>query len=888
MTSTEQAHQATGKTTQARLIHEPTTAAEDRDAARAVYVERLAGYLNDPEFRSRPGFPQGTDESILAMSDPPAYTACPNPYIADWIAEHGRPYDPNESYHREPFAVDVSEGKTDPLYRAHGYHTKVPHLAIVPSILHYTKPGDVVLDGFCGSGMTGVAAQWCGIAPDAIRRGIEATWRAEDRPAPQWGARHAVLNDLSPAATFIAANYTLPFAVDAFADAARGLLDEVDNEIDWMYETRHSDGRTGRIEYTVWSQVFACPECGADINFTAEALDEETKRVADEFPCPYCKARLSKKTLDKVFETQPDPASGRPWQHVRFVPVSICYTVGRTRYEKVPDSDDLAVLERIRRLPLPPEVPTNRFPVEEMYHGSRIAPKGFTHVHHFFLPRAAQVLGLLWRKATAHPDPRLRHMLVFTVEQAIWGMSVLNRYSPSHFSQVNRSQTGVYYVPSQMSEVSPRYILDGKVARLEKAFRSLAQPRGECLVTTDTCADLGLPPSSVDYIFTDPPFGENIYYADLNFLVESWHGVMTDAGEEAIVDRAKKKGLPEYQDLMRDCFREYHRVLKPGRWMTVVFHNSRNSVWNAIQEAMLSAGFVVADVRTMDKRQGSYRQVTSTAVKQDLVISAYKPAEAFERRFALEQGSEDGAWDFVRQHLERVPGVVVKDGVVEVIAQRQADLLFDRMVAFHVQRGLAVPLSNAEFRAGLQRKFVERDGMYFLPDQVAAYDTARIEADQLGQLPLLVNDERSTIQWLRQQLDPALGGKPQTYQEIQPQFLRQLNQARHEQLPELMEILQQNFLEDDDGRWRPPDPGSARDLERLRQNALLREFAQYLDGRGQLRMFRTEAVRAGFADAYRRTGYAEIVKIAERLPETVLQEDPDLLMYYDNALLRVE
>jgi hypothetical protein len=77
-------------------------------------------------------------------------------------------------------------------------------------------------------------------------------------------------------------------------------------------------------------------------------------------------------------------------------------------------------------------------------------------------------------------------------------------------------------------------------------------------------------------------------------------------------------------------------------------------------------------------------------------------------------------------------------------------------------------------------------------------------------------------------------------------------------------------------------------LERLRQNALLREFANYLEGRGRLRTFRTEAVRAGFADAYRRTAYTEVVNVAERLPETVLQEDPDLLMYYDNAALRVE
>ena len=101
--------------------------------------------------------------------------------IEDLARVYGRPFDPSEHYEREPFAVDVSVGKTNQLYRAHGYHTKVPHLAITPSILHYTKPGDIVLDGFCGSGMTCVAAQWCGTAPLDFRRGLKQRWKDDDR-----------------------------------------------------------------------------------------------------------------------------------------------------------------------------------------------------------------------------------------------------------------------------------------------------------------------------------------------------------------------------------------------------------------------------------------------------------------------------------------------------------------------------------------------------------------------------------------------------------------------------------------------------------------------------------------------------------------------------------
>ena len=530
---------------------------ENDSARRTYYLGLLAKRLKDPAFRQQEGFPQGTDAAILAMSDPPYYTACPNPWLAEFVAHYGKPYDPAVKYSREPLAIDVSVGKTDAIYKAHSYHTKVPHLAIVPSILHYTQPGDVVLDGFSGSGMTGVAAQWCGTAPTSYRFELEQAWKKEGRAAPQWGARRAVLNDLSPAATFIGANYNTPFDVDAFAQAGKQLLKELEQDIGWMYETLHSDGKTkGRIECTVWSEVFSCPECAGTVNFLDEALEDESKRVRDVFPCPHCGAQLNKDRLERVLETRTDPATGQSWQRVKFQPSIISYMVGKTRYEKAPDAADLATLAKIEALPLPASVPTTRFPIEAMYHGSRIAPKGFTNIHHFYLPRAAQAMGALWAKAQAHPDARIRGFLLFMVEQAIWGLSVLNRYQPIQQgrpggSQVNRQLNGVYYIASQHSECSPWYNLGGKLDRLIKAFGNFKVSPGNAAINTGTAARLPLADSSIDYIFTDPPFGENIYYADLNFLVEAWHGVTTDAKPEAIIDKFKHKALPDYQRLMQ-------------------------------------------------------------------------------------------------------------------------------------------------------------------------------------------------------------------------------------------------------------------------------------------------------------------------------------------------
>jgi len=896
---------------------------ESDETRRAHYTEELRKKLQDPEFRKIEGFPIGSDEDILNLSDPPYYTACPNPWIADFIAEweSQKPEKPaGYQYHREPFATDVSEGKTHPVYRAHSYHTKVPHLAIVPSILHYTKPGDIVLDGFNGSGMTGVAAQWCGTASREYRAVLEQKWKTEGHASPQWGLRHCVLNDLSPAATFMAANYNLPFDVNSFSKAAKKLLKDVEKEIGWMYETFHTDGKTkGRIEYTVWSEVFTCPDCAGEVVFLDEALDEESKRVKESFPCPHCQADVSKRSLQKVYETEFDTITNETHQVPKRKPSLICYKIGKTRYEKKPDLADLEVLQKISQMDLPHELPKKALPYMHMTHErARMDRSGITHIHHFFLPRAAQTIGILWRKAKIEANDRIRHMLMFTVEQSIWTISLLNRYRPTGFSQVNQYMTGVYYVASQHSECSPWYVLDGKISRLAKAFLQHYARASGVITATGSTAALLAPDNIIDYIFTDPPFGENIYYSDLNFLVESWYGVLSNANAEAIVDKAKKKGLLEYQELMRRCFAEYYRVLMPGRWITIVFHNSRNAVWNAIQEALQNVGFVVADVRTLDKQQGSYRQVTSMATKQDLVISAYKANGGLEDRFKLTAGTEDGVWDFVRTHLSNLPVFVNKGGRSEVIAERKEYLLYDRMVAFHVQRGVTVPFSSAEFYAGLSQRFSERDGMLFLPNQAAEYDKKRMTVQGVEQLMLFVSDEASARQWLREQIRQ----KPQTFQELHPQFMKEIGGWSKAETPlELSTLLEQNFLRYDGkgpvpeqihaylstnwkelrnlskddptliakarDRWYVPDPNKAGDLEKLREKALLKEFEEYKTAKKKLKVFRLEAVRAGFKKAWHDRDYNVIVDVAEKIPNKVLEEDPKLLMWYDQAVTRM-
>ena len=338
---------------------------------------------------------------------------------------------------------------------------------------------------------------------------------------------------------------------------------------------------------------------------------------------------------------------------------------------------------------------------------------------------------------------------------------------------------------------------------------------------------------------------------------------------------------------MLSCFREAFRVLKPGRWMTVEFSNTQASVWNAIQTAIQQAGFVIANVAALDKQQHSFNAVTTTsAVKQDLVISAYKPTEELEAEFAHESGTEQGVWGFVRMQLEHLPVVSLRSGILRTIEERTPRTLYNRMVACYVARGARVPLDSADFQQQARNLFVERDDMLFLDQQVAAYDRAKLRASRVETEELFVTNEATAIAWLRREL----GHERSTYQNIVGPYMKVAQAiSKHEKLPELRVLLEQNFLQDEQGRWYVPDPHKESDLQKLRDRDLLKDFDQYrqevMHGQKRLKEFRIDAIRAGFRKCWEDRLYSTITMMAEHIPSDVLEQDEQLQMYYDNALL---
>lgn len=614
-----------------------------------------------------------------------------------------------------------------------------------------------------------------------------------------------------------------------------------------------------------------------------------------------------------------DPLLGHSSRRVKQVPALISYIFGGKRYEKRPDSVDHALLRKIEELD--PDIQMPVYPM--MFKGENWGDTwragyhaGVTHNHHFYGRR--NFIGLATFKSHSR---HIRYASNLTSTALVASKLYRFRSQGGSLGAGGGPMSGTLYLPSLVKEIPVTKLLKEHVKKTTLMRHALGSVRNS-FITTGSMGQMPIPDSSVDYIFLDPPFGSNLMYAELNFLWEAWLDVFTNTVTEAIENKSQKKSISDYRHIMASCFREAYRVLKPGRWMTVEFSNTQASVWNAIQIALQEAGFVVANVSALDKKQGSFKAVnTTTAVKQDLVISAYKPNGGLEERFIASGGTEESIWDFVKTHLTYLPISKMKAGVLEFVVERDPRILFDRLVAWFVRHSVPVPLSTQEFQEGLSQRFLVRDGMVMLEEQAIEYDRKRALVAQAPQMELFVSDERSAIDWLTD----FLRKRPSTYQEINPEFMTQLGAGwkKHEARPELSALLEDNFLRYDGNRevpsqihsylstnfkdlrglekedsrlkakakdrWFMPDPSKAKDLEQKRERSLLKEFESYKSAPGRrLKEFRLEVLRAGFKTAWAAKDYKTIIGLAQKIPEEALQEDEKLLLWYDQALTRME
>lgn len=244
------------------------------------------------------------------------------------------------------------------------------------------------------------------------------------------------------------------------------------------------------------------------------------------------------------------------------------------------------------------------------------------------------------------------------------------------------AQSGVLYVSGLPVEKNVFEGIRRKTVALKRAFAEVRGSRSSVSVTNASSTALSLPAASVDYVFTDPPFGDYIPYAEINQINELWLGRTTDRREEIIVSGAQGKEVSDYAGLMGKVFAEIFRVLKPDGLATVVFHSARSSVWRALSAAYGSAGFGVRATSVLDKLQTSFKQVVSTvSVKGDPLLLLGK---------GLQTDAPEGT-------DEEVVAEILGLSHAPDPAERDPQRLYSRFVSRCLELGIEVRIGAREF-----------------------------------------------------------------------------------------------------------------------------------------------------------------------------------------------
>ena len=518
----------------------------------------------------------------------------------------------------------ITVRRTDPLYNCHSYLTKVPIDAIAPFIGTFTRPGEVVADFFAGSGMTGLAALALG--------------------------RHARLSDISVLGQHIANGYLAEVDDSSLLRVGAEVSDGARQAVGDLYHTlRASDGTTVDFVRTVWSFTYICPSCDYELVYF-EHVNGPNRSIVQ---CPSCDM----------------PFARRSWPRSNDVPVRVVVwgSDGKQKEQAISEFDLQRIVEAERdaRLTQVPSQPIE--PEREMYSRSGLGKSGITETKKFFSPRNAISLLELWRAIHRVDDEALQQKLRFCFTAILPRASM--RYQWSAKRPLN-AQNQTYYIAPVYYEWNVFDLFQRKVNAVRKASAHLAERVDELesaksaqvtydIASADNLAHLE--DESIDYVFTDPPFGSNIFYSDMNLFHEAWLGAITDYTSEAVIyttGRRKVNSAQRYEKLLRNAFQEGWRILKPGGHMSVVFGNSRGRIWGTVQRALREIGFdpTPVHVAILDKGQRSVKGLnsgTEGVVTADLILTIRKPFTDSNMHLPLRL-VEENAQDIVARIIEEL------------------------------------------------------------------------------------------------------------------------------------------------------------------------------------------------------------------------------------------
>ncbi len=477
--------------------------------------------------------------------------------------------------------VDFIYKKSGSIFNQHSYWTKQPVDVIEYFIKKFTQEGEVVLDPFAGSGMTGIASIL--------------------------NNRESILIDNSPTAVHIAKGYTSKINFEK--EVVNEFLEKIKSSLGYIYQF-NIDGLSEpqEILFDVIGEVYE----------TKEGI-----KLTDSYD--YFQSIKHNKPFSK--QTKKDLKFLNHEIVVRFYKNSKTNKKDYVRYDQNFDFKINKILEKSMK-------DHDLSFLERSFFGKepkRNIKKGIDCVADIYSRKNLFVLLEIKKEIDKIKNLDLKEFLMYCFTSIVFNTSLMSRYRKYENTSI---KMGTYYIPPLIKDNNVINSFSSKVLKTYDAnigiFKKTKQPK--CSINLGDASNLSnIKTNSIDFIYTDPPYGGMISYSELNFLIECWLDIEHDYKNEMIIDLSSKKTSEYYFELFEKFLNEASRVLKKNRSMILVFHNTNLNVWKDLQKVILNSKFLLKTqnepFRLVSKNKTSSQHNTNKNMKSFLVFELVNTCE---------------------------------------------------------------------------------------------------------------------------------------------------------------------------------------------------------------------------------------------------------------------
>ncbi|MFH1186894.1 MAG: DNA methyltransferase [Candidatus Levyibacteriota bacterium] len=591
-----------------------------------------------------------------------------------------------------------------PVYKMHRYFARRPWSVFNELIQHYSNPGNIILDPFCGGGVT-------------IVEGLKLE-------------RKVIGVDFNPLATFITEMEVCSIDFYKF-DKALERIENLRKEIESLYMTTCPKcKREVPASWLEYSNVVDCNKCHKPVKLSEAQRVIKGEKIAG---VSAGKFKCTNRSCDNEFR----PAECKRIKE-EIILVHVSCPRCKQKSEFAPNKRDFILLDRIT------STANNIIKKRGLYNPKSKMPDWWelrrpynAHIKSFsewFTKRNLLANAILATEIKKEKDEEIKKLLTFIFSASLrFTNRIVFRNPGWQGGKPIEWASSVYWLPEIFCEVNVweawknrlNAVKKGKKYSQEeigayyigaKAYKDL-KDSATCLTLTESSTNLSLPDSSVDAIITDPPYGNNILYAELcNFYWVWVSGIldresMINDKEEAIISKEHDKDLKKYRNLLYKIFKECCRVLKDGRWMVMTFHNKDFAVWNAIHLAAHDAGFILSEEDGMIYQPPIKNYINTIQTRRsgsmlgDFILSFKKTQSAPKKKL--------------------IPAVEIEKRIQELASEAilhhkgaTLSVIYMKLIPFLLNNNLLDKINESSLTTYLKENFEEKDGKWYLKEQI--------------------------------------------------------------------------------------------------------------------------------------------------------------------------